>query len=169
MHAPIFSPREAQAERLVARHAARKTPLSCGNVPGASRVRRPRRIPGEAYDVGAYRQAIWKACDRAFPPAAELARQRVASAKPGGKRARWETPAEWRARLGPERWAQLEAHRRAHRWHPHRLRHNAATYLRREFGADAAQLILGHRSLAVTEIYAEPDMSKAIDVIQKIG
>ncbi|MHC4214196.1 MAG: tyrosine-type recombinase/integrase [Planctomycetota bacterium] len=29
-------------------------------------------------------------------------------------------------------------------WHPHQLRHNAATRLRAEFGLEAAQLILGH-------------------------
>ena len=44
--------------------------------------------------------------------------------------------------------------RRQHVWHPHQLRHNAATRLRKEFGLEAAQVILGHKTLAVTEVYA---------------
>ncbi len=46
-------------------------------------------------------------------------------------------------------------------WGPNRLRHNAATFLRKEFGLDAARVILGHTSAAVTEIYAEMDRKKA--------
>ena len=54
-------------------------------------------------------------------------------------------------------------------WHPHQLRHNAATWLRKEFGLDVARIILGHRSPAITEIYAELDRDKAISAMQKSG
>ena len=54
-------------------------------------------------------------------------------------------------------------------WHPHQLRHNAATWLRKEFGLDVARIILGHRSPAITEIYAELDREKAISAMQKSG
>jgi integrase len=54
-------------------------------------------------------------------------------------------------------------------WTPNRLRHNAGTWLRREFGLDVARVILGHRSPAVTEIYAEVDEAKAIQVMAKVG
>jgi integrase len=54
-------------------------------------------------------------------------------------------------------------------WHPHQLRHNAATRIRREFGLDAARAILGHTSPAITELYAELDRSKAIEVMSLIG
>lgn len=54
-------------------------------------------------------------------------------------------------------------------WHPHQLRHNAATWLRREFGLEIARVILGHRSAAITEVYAELDKDKARDVMAKIG
>lgn len=47
------------------------------------------------------------------------------------------------------------------RWHPHQLRHSAATRLRREFGLEVTRAILGHNSLAVTETYAEVDREKA--------
>ena len=52
---------------------------------------------------------------------------------------------------------------------PNQLRHNAGTFLRKEFGLDAAQVVLGHRSAAVTEIYAELDQLKAADIMAKIG
>jgi len=52
-------------------------------------------------------------------------------------------------------------------WQP--LRHNAATNLRKEFGLDVARVVLGHRSAAITEVYAELDHSKALEVIGKVG
>lgn len=54
-------------------------------------------------------------------------------------------------------------------WHPHQLRHNAATFLRREFGLDASRVVLGHRSPKITEQYAELDWTKAADVMAKVG
>jgi integrase len=54
-------------------------------------------------------------------------------------------------------------------WHPHQLRHNAATRLRKEFGLDVARAVLGHSSAAVTEIYAELDMAKASEAMGRIG
>ena len=54
-------------------------------------------------------------------------------------------------------------------WHPHQLRHNAATNLRREFGIEVARAVLGHRSAAVTELYAEMDGKLAANVMLKIG
>ncbi|MEO6811659.1 MAG: tyrosine-type recombinase/integrase [Isosphaeraceae bacterium] len=49
-------------------------------------------------------------------------------------------------------------------WHPHQLRHNAATRLRKEFGLDVARAVLGHRSPSVTELYAQLDEAKAIEL-----
>lgn len=54
-------------------------------------------------------------------------------------------------------------------WHPHQLRHNAATLLRKEFGLETARIILGHRSAAITTIYAEADQQKAIEAMLKVG
>jgi integrase len=54
-------------------------------------------------------------------------------------------------------------------WHPHQLRHNFATLVRKDYGLDAARIILGHSSSSVTETYAERDESKALDVISRIG
>jgi integrase len=49
-------------------------------------------------------------------------------------------------------------------WGPNRLRHNAATFLRKEFGVEAARVILGHASAAITEVYAEIDRKKAAEI-----
>ncbi len=54
-------------------------------------------------------------------------------------------------------------------WSPNQLRHNAGTYLRKEFGLEVASIILGHRKVDVTQVYAERDFAKAIDVIGKVG
>ena len=54
-------------------------------------------------------------------------------------------------------------------WHPHQLRHNAATALREQFGIEVARVVLGHRSAAVTEIYAEIDRQRAIEAVAEVG
>ncbi|MBL8793224.1 MAG: tyrosine-type recombinase/integrase [Planctomycetia bacterium] len=54
-------------------------------------------------------------------------------------------------------------------WHPHQLRHTQATEIRREAGLDAARAVLGHRSPAITEVYAELDVSKAAEVMGRLG
>jgi integrase len=54
-------------------------------------------------------------------------------------------------------------------WHPHQLRHNAATWLRRAFGVEVARLILGHDRLDSTEIYAEADRDKAMAAMEQVG
>jgi integrase len=54
-------------------------------------------------------------------------------------------------------------------WTPHRLRHAAATEIRRQFGLEAAQAVLGHAALGVTQVYAEKDMEAARRIMAKIG
>jgi integrase len=54
-------------------------------------------------------------------------------------------------------------------WHPNQLRHAVGTDIRRRFGLEAAQVILGHAEADVTQIYAERDWSLAAEVMRKIG
>jgi integrase len=54
-------------------------------------------------------------------------------------------------------------------WHPHQLRHAAATELRREIGFDAARVVLGHRSPGVTERYAQADRKAAAAAMERLG
>lgn len=55
------------------------------------------------------------------------------------------------------------------KWSPNRLRHSAATEIRKRFGLEAAQVTLGHAKADVTQVYAERDMEKAADIMRQIG
>jgi integrase len=55
------------------------------------------------------------------------------------------------------------------RWHPHQLRHAAATDVRKEFGIEGAQVLLGHKTLKMTELYAEKSAAHGRKIAQQIG
>jgi integrase len=55
------------------------------------------------------------------------------------------------------------------RFSPNRLRHSAATRLRREMGLDAARVVLGHSDADTTTIYAERDMNAARAAMELLG
>ncbi len=158
-----FSPLEAWREHYRHRGELRITPPNHGNRADHNRVKDPQRRPGEYYDVNAYRRAISRGCELAFPLPEHLRRRRVE-----GQR-HVETEKQWHERLTPIGVEEVNAWRKAHHWHPHQLRHNAATELRKEFGLDTARIILGHHSPAVTLIYAEADQKKAVEAIERVG
>ena len=54
-------------------------------------------------------------------------------------------------------------------WHPNQLRHTAATEVRRRFGLEAAQVLLGHSKADVTQMYAERDDALAERVAREVG
>jgi integrase len=54
-------------------------------------------------------------------------------------------------------------------WSPNQLRHAVATRLRDTEGIESASLILGHRHLSTSEIYAEKSERKALEIAQKHG
>jgi site-specific recombinase XerC len=64
---------------------------------------------------------------------------------------------------------ELVAWRKAHRWHPNQLRHTVATEVRARFGLEASQAVLGHAKADVTQVYAERDLTKAVEVMRAIG
>jgi integrase len=136
-----FRPCDSEAKRRAAAHAARQTPLSCGNVPGSNQRRKPKHQPGQSYNVDAYRRAIHRACDKAFPAPADIADDPT-------KLAKWQSE---------------------HRWSPNQLRHSAATEIRRRFGLEAAQTVLGHSTADVTQVYAERDNALAARVAIEAG
>jgi integrase len=152
----LFQPREAMEQFWVELRQKRKSKVTPSQA-ARQRKRNPKRTPGERYGVVAYDHAVMDACDAAFPPPAPLARLEG------------ETKKEWLARIGPEGLAEVKRWRHAHRWHPNQLRHTKATELRREFGIDAARAVLGHRSPQITEVYAEIDVIKAAQVMEKLG
>jgi integrase len=112
----LFDPREG-----VAWHAAQcETHRRSDQESAAPKTKRRVR---DHYDVGSYRRAIARACERAG--------------------------------IAP--------------WHPHQLRHTAATAFRKQFGLEAAQVMLGHAGAKITELYAERDAEKAREIAAKMG
>lgn len=103
------------------------------------RKKAPKRQPATRYSADSYRRAIHRAVDKINAERTEAAE------KKGAK---------------PE---LLE------KWAPNRLRHNAGTKVRRQFGLEAAQVCLGHASADVTQVYAERDAELARSVALKIG
>jgi integrase len=134
-----FVPAESERKRREIQHAERKTPFSCGNRPGTNRVRRRKRRLAERYDNCSYARAVKAACDKADREAHKA--DKSISAK---------------ERIVP-------------RWSPNQLRHAVATAVRKQFGLEAVQVILGHATADITQIYAERDQTLAARVMQKIG
>lgn len=140
----LFSPVEAEAQRLRERHEQRETPLGQGNRPGTNRKVSPERFPGDHYTTCSYRRAIHRACDLAN------ARAIAAALKQG---------------VELDSGVRLVA-----RWHPHQLRHNYATEVRRKYGLEASAILLGHGSAEITDaVYAERDLAKAAKIVAEIG
>lgn len=159
----LFRPSDAVAERIEKLHALRKTPLSCGNSPGTNRVALPQWSAGDYYTSNSYLQAIVRGCDLAFPPPPPLCKMMRGNGK-------LETQAEFMERLTRSQKEALKQWKREHRWHPHQLRHTAATNVRKKFGLEAAQLLLGHSSAQVTDaIYAERDSGKLEAIAKQVG
>jgi integrase len=101
--------------------------------------------------------------NRRSPMTPSQARRR---AKPNPKRAkkqRYDVPAYRRAISYGVKRADVPL------WHPNQLRHSCGTEVRRVFGLDAAQLILGHKTLSMTQVYAEVDQGKAVEIVRAIG
>ncbi|MFV2069345.1 MAG: tyrosine-type recombinase/integrase [Pirellulales bacterium] len=54
-------------------------------------------------------------------------------------------------------------------WSPNRLRHSAGTEIRKRYGLEGAQVILGHASADITQIYAERDLARAVEIMREVG
>lgn len=137
----LFSPAEAEDHRRATLRENRRTPMTPSQRRRGelAKNREQQRPPGNVYDTDEYRRAIARGCEKADREA---------------HRANPTIPAD--QIIIPN-------------WHPHQLRHNAATNIRKAFGIETARVILGHKSALVTEIYAEQDHGKAQEVIRKIG
>jgi integrase len=161
----LFSPGEVLEAYYVQRRSERKTPRTPSSR-ARKRVKRRERAPQDHYTTQSYGRAIAVGCKRAFPhPKEEEFTSRIEAApKEDRRKLRGELKA-WRK----EHKDELRQWHREHGWHPHRLRHNAATRLRKQYGLDIARVILGHASPVVTEVYAEVDHEKAIRVMGEIG
>jgi integrase len=135
-----FSPAESMQKMREARNAVRKTPLHYGNRPGTNRKARPDRSPKTQYTKDSYNRAIRRGIDNANKTIQKTA-----------------------AENGVENPTLLR------HWHANQLRHARATEIRREFGLEAAQVVLGHAKADVTQVYAERDRELAAKVMKKTG
>jgi integrase len=54
-------------------------------------------------------------------------------------------------------------------WFPNQLRHTAGTKFRTKYGLEISQAMLGHACVNTTELYAEVNRKKMIEVAQEIG
>jgi integrase len=54
-------------------------------------------------------------------------------------------------------------------WCPLQLRHTAGTEIRRKYGLEASQAVLGQSELTVTQVYSEVDQNTAREVMTQIG
>jgi integrase len=50
-------------------------------------------------------------------------------------------------------------------WHPHQLKHNCGTDVKKKYGLEGSRAYMGHTKLSTTEIYAEKDM----ELVEKIA
>ncbi|MCR9292300.1 MAG: site-specific integrase [bacterium] len=139
----LFSPAESEQQRLAKLRESRITPMNQGNRAGYNQAsRNGTRKPrklGSSYTAASYAQAVRHACAKAFPIPKSATKE------------------------------EARAHRKLRWWSPNRLRHAAATKLRRDYGIEAARVILGHGSVSMTEHYAELDASKAIEIANRYG
>ncbi len=152
-----FRPTDAVNWRRKKSFENRKTKLSYGNAPGTNRKRQPQRVAGEKYTTASYRRAIHRACDAAFPIPFALSRLEGESKK------------DWQKRLTVNELLKVRKWQSRHRWSPNQLRISVGTEIRKRFGLEAAQVILGHASADVTQVYAERDLSKAIEIMREVG
>lgn len=54
-------------------------------------------------------------------------------------------------------------------WNPHQLRHNAATRLTEQFGWEVARVLLGHKSVETTKLYAADTYREAAKASREAG
>ncbi len=160
--AVCFSMAESLEQRRQLKSDRRKTPVSCGNRRGKRSMQdrcgeKQKRSAAYEFDSASYRKAIYHACDSAFP-----------APEPIGQ-ADGESKADRLRRLSTDQREELKSWEREHRWHPNQLRHTRGTEVRKRFGLEAAQVILGHAAADVTQIYAERDAEKAREVVREIG
>jgi integrase len=129
------------AESETARHAEMRARRKTPVQPShqTRRKARPKRSPATSYTENAYYRGIKKAIAKANRKNREDAARQGIEPQP------------------------------IPNWFPNQLRHSAATEIRRMFGLEAAQTVLGHAKADVTQVYAERDYSLAALVMAKIG
>jgi integrase len=135
-----FSPIESEKYRRAKMTENRTTPPSHVNSVGSNRKEKPQVQPGNCYDSESYRKAITHAIRAANKAIWEQAKQQ------GIKN----------PKLIPD-------------WTPYRMRHTAATKVRKEMGYETAGATLGHTNMSAMAIYAERNQGLADEAARRLG
>ena len=152
--AHLFSPTEGRQWWLNKKRGSGKHPNQKDRrKPGAKQPH------GTMYTKTSYRHSIKTGCELAFGMPAHLRRIR--------KKLKDGTPVPVEELTELRR--QAREWRKQHCWHPHQLRHTAATKIRKAYGIEIARIILGHAHVSITEIYAERDLEAAAKAMAAIG
>lgn len=138
-----FSPAESLQESLDRRRNGTKR----------KRNRATRKDISLSFNKDTYNRAIARACELAFEMPAQL--RRISAALPSDEKEHLRGLAKiWRA---------------DNCWSAGQLRHTRATEIREQYGIEAAQLVLGHADLIITEVYAERNDKRVADIMREIG
>lgn len=152
VNAPLFSPkrererrahelREQRKRRHYERHPNREFRIQ----PSQQDRRQPnaKMQPRDQYDKDSYARAIRAGIDRANKEA-------TAKALKNGQ-------------------SEASVNEIVPHWHPNQLRHSFATRIRREYGLEKAQVLLGHKRCDITQTYAESNNAEAVNFAQMYG
>lgn len=192
-HSYCFSPDDSERKRRATMRERRRSKVQKSQIDRSKSP--PKRRP--RYDKNSYALAIRRACDVADRQAWAVALQQVLGEERfiGMELLALLTEisvnvTELRNSMPSKQLTIIEAAIRRHRakqskgtghlavpfpnrlvprWAPNQLRHSAATDIRKEFGLEAAQVILGHSRADVTQMYAERDMQRAASIMKEIG
>jgi integrase len=111
------------------------------------------RYKHQRYSRNAYAEAIKIGCERAFGMPEELQALR---------RLHY-------TQHDPALHAAAIEWRKKHCWHPHQLRHSAATEIAKTYDEFASKAVLGHTTLQMTMIYAQRGNALAEKVAREMG
>jgi integrase len=167
--AHVFSPLEAECRRREQQRKDRDSEPTASQVrrdeKAAKRAHLRKRAPKGHYTVRSYRRAIARACEVAFTMPADCRWTRDDLPVDGDTPEQLTGKAKVRAEkaIARARWHEANV------WHPHQLRHAAATRVREGYGLEAAAAVLGHAEVTTTQIYAERDARLAHRVAQEVG
>lgn len=189
----LFSPDRSERERHARQRQQRATRVqpSQERRASAARQRQRRRAPRDHYDTVSYLQAIRRACAAASAPGRRAA---ILTALPPDFRPLLEsairrlpialTPqrlehairrvaARHRFDALPVVHVAAEALRTYQdsvpTWAPNQLRHSAATVAREYFGLDGSQALLGHKKADTTQLYAELEQRRGVQVAKDVS
>jgi integrase len=174
----VFSPRDSERRRELARRAARKTKMTPSQ---RQRRKKQRKNLLGFYKRAQLRRAVMRGCEKAFEMPDRLRYLRLEltdamraeiDALPKKGRIRQRRAKQLRTPT-PDQRAQLVIEQKAWRkqfvWTPNRLRHLRATEIRKMFGIEDASVTLGHSGVPVTELYAERDFDRVRQIMRAVG